>query len=158
MARSFWNRRKDNLSTTGTYPATTTSRAGSIFMTIVGIVIIGALFFAVFWGARWTFDKLANGDSSSLVTTDDTSNTDTVDNGPSGSATGSGSTDSTSPSTTITSSTSTTTPSANTTAPATVPATSSSNLPHTGPGSTLGFFLATVAISYLVYRKKLLKD
>jgi cytoskeletal protein RodZ len=164
MAKSFWSKRKETMSRAGGYmkATDTVSRPTALLMTILGIIVVGGLFFAVFWGARWSFEQLANNDSGSSQTSDQTS-----DNGSStnGASSGSGETSSTetsggSPPITATSSTSTTTPSTPppvAVAPTTVPATSS-NLPHTGPGSTTAFFFAMLIISYLAYRKRLTKE
>jgi len=156
MARSFWSRRKESINNAGTYIKATeaVSRPTAFIMTVLGILVIGGLFFGVFWGARWSFEKLSNsgnndkGSSSVAVNTQNPSNSSNGSNSPSASKP-----------VTETSSTSTTAPSTPSpvTTPATIPATTNS-LPHTGPGSTTAFFFAVMLISYVIYRKKLLKE
>lgn len=149
MALSFWKKQGDNISTAESYMKATkaVSRPMAGAMMIFGILVVGGLLFGVFWGARWSFDKLANNGNTSKPTTVATTNKPT---GPT-----SGSTDVTTPSITATSSTSTTTPS--TPAPATVPVTTA-NLPHTGPASNAVLFLVIFTLSYLVYRREQIKD
>ena len=61
MARSFWNKRKDSMNKAGSYIKATesVSRPTAFVMTILGILVIGGLFFGVFWGARWSFYGLS---------------------------------------------------------------------------------------------------
>lgn len=114
-------------------------------MMILGILVVGGLLFGVFWGARWSFDKLANNDSGSKPTTVATTNK------PGGST--SSSTNVTTPTVTATSSTSTTTPS--TPAPSTTVPTTTSRLPYTGPAeNNAALFLGVFVVSYVIYRKK----
>ena len=152
MARSFWSKRKDSMNKAGSYIKATesVSRPTAFVMTILGILVIGGLFFGVFWGARWSFEKLSGSGDNGKKSSDVAVNTPSSN--PSNGT-------STSKPVTETSSTSTTTPSAPkpTPAPANVPATST-NLPHTGPGSTTAFFFTVMLISYLAYRKKQLQD
>lgn len=153
LMASFWSKRKESMNKAGSYIKATesVSRPTAFIMTILGILVIGGLFFGVFWGARWSFEKLSgSGDNDTKP-----KNVAVSNSGSSTSSNTSGSTQTV----TETSSTSTTTPStpAPVTPPASVPATTA-NLPHTGPGSTTAFFFAVMLISYLIYRKKQLQN
>lgn len=159
MAQSFWSKRKNDMSTAGGYVKSTSavSRPTALVMTVLGIVVVGGLLFGIFSAARWSFGKLADNDTTPKPANVATSNTTTS---PSDNST---SNTNTAPSVTATSSTSTTTPSATstttskpaTTTPAVV---ATANLPHTGPVSNTAVFVGLLVVSYLVYRKKLLKN
>ncbi len=155
MAQSFWSKRKNDMSTAGGYVKSTSavSRPTALVMTVLGIVVVGGLLFGIFSAARWSFGRLTDNDTTPKPANVATSNTTTS---PSDNST---SNTNTAPSVTATSSTSTTTPSAApkpaTTTPAVV---ATANLPHTGPVSNTALFVGLLVVSYLVYRKKLLKN
>lgn len=158
---SFWKRRKNTMSApVAEYnqPAPNT-RTRNIITSVVGIIIIGVLFFGVFSAARWSFEKLSDsGAKPATVSTSDSPESKPTT--PSGTGT---------PPVTVTSSTSTTTPSSSSSpstgstsagAPTTSTTSSSttSTLPHTGPESIVPFFFSALILSYLVYRKKQLNS
>lgn len=158
MAKSFWSKRNVGTDTTNYIRSVdAVSRPMAVLLTVVGIVVIGGLLFGIFQGARWSFAKLSGNDSSD--STEITSTTTSTDTTP-----GTHNTPETTPSNstiTATSSTATTTPSASSTtvAPTTsTTANASKSLPSTGPSSNVAIFCGVLLVSYLAYRKKLLKS
>ena len=151
MAQGFWSKRKETITTAGSYIKATSSvsKPAAIAMTIVGILLVGGLLFGIFTGTKWAYSALIGKDTN-VVTTSTTTDTG--------------------PSITETSSTSTTTPSSTptTTAPPTQPTpivavatpttVTSNKIPQTGPGSNTLFFFATAFIGYALYRRKTLSN
>ena len=153
MARGFWSKRKNDITIASNYMQATdsVSRPSAIFMTILGILIVGGLLFGVFSGTRWVYGKLSNRDSKPTVSVVKNDNNPTATSlNTSNSETSNAGTESTGPKVTVTSSTSTNTPSSTTT-PASTTAT---KLPQTGPESQLSVFIAAAIIGYLIYRKR----
>lgn len=150
MAKSFWSRRKDSIQNASGYIKATdsVSRPTALLLTLFGILIVGGMLFGVFMGTRWAYGKLTDSDSGSKAPA-------TVSVAPPAPSSSTPSNTATSNPVTVTSSTATTAPSTPPVATVTTPV-AGADLPNTGPGSTTGLFFATLIISYLLYRKKLL--
>jgi hypothetical protein len=154
MARSFWSKRADS-QVAGDYPSTSVaqSRPRSILFAVVGILIVGFLLFGIFQGARWTFGKLA-GTETTVVERDNnnSSNDGVATTNPSRPTNTPVPTPAPDP-VTETSSTTTTTPNR-----PVVPPTNTQALPSTGPASNTAIFFGVLLVSYLISRKKSLKN
>ena len=157
MAQSFWSKRKKDMTSIGSDGKATSgvSRPTAALMTVLGIIVVGGLLFGIFSAARWSFGKLADNDATSKPANVATSSTSPNSSDDSNSNTN------TTPSVTTTSSTSTTTPSStSSTTPTIKPVTPAptANLPHTGPVSNTALFIGLLIVSFLIYRKNLLKN
>jgi cytoskeletal protein RodZ len=145
------------MDTAGDYLQATSSvsRVSALLMTVVGIILVGALLFGTFWGARWAYAKLTDTDPKTVSAPNTAPNTSP--NTPTNQTTPQPSTPTpptNNPSITATSSTSTTTP----TSPAPQPAQNRpASVPNTGAGSNIALFTSLLALSYLVARRKMLK-